>query len=275
VPIASRPTGYNLPWDDCLIPIAPNYFAIEFAIFQAAMAGCETIWVICDPTTVPLVRKRIGDFIYDPATVGSKRLSWMPDKHRRLIPIFYVPIPEKESYKSSCLPWSIIRGAKTAHEVCGEISKWTAPSRYFVSFPYGIYDLKELRPYRRRISSKNNFTLTHQGDTVFTGNHMSFTFDPDTYQHFFDNFKEYENEMSNLGEDPYLHFTNDVELAIIYKNLKQDDTEYFEPSWFYQIDTWDGYRAYLGSDEAENLDYPGALFLSYSEWNPIAEEIEE
>jgi len=275
VPIASRPTGYNLPWDDCLIPVAPNYLAVEYAVYQAAMAGCETIWVICDLETAPLVRKRMGDFIYDPSTVGSKRLSWMPDKHRRLVSIYYVPIPAKENYKSACLPWTIIRGAMTARDVSAAISKWTTPTKYFVSFPYGIYDLKEIRAHRRDISSKRGFALTYQGESAYTGAHLSFTFNPDEFEYFFSNFRDFENEMLNLGEDPYFHFTEAVNLDILYKNLELDGIQYVEPTWFHQIDTWEGYRAYMGRDEKENLDYPGSLFLSYSEWNPIAEEREE
>ena len=96
VPIAGQPLEFGFPWHDSLMPIASNYMAIEHAVQECAMAGCETIWVVCHNDTQPLIRHRLGEWILDPAarTTGL----FAGDQERR-IPIFYVPIHPKDRHK--------------------------------------------------------------------------------------------------------------------------------------------------------------------------------
>ena len=279
VPASSRPTGINLPWSDCLTPVAPNFFAIEYAVHQAAWAGCETIWVVCDYEATPLIRKRMGDFTYDPTSIGSKKFSLQPDKWRRLVPIYYVPIRPEEDYKSKCLPWSIIEGAQVANRICGKISRWTMPQSFFVSFPYGLYPTQAVRPHRQVISNPQmpNFYFTSQGRSVLTGNHLPFTFKQEDLETFIANFKTYENSIisGEMLEERKDHFTNDVDLAILYNRNEPIINNSLELEWFKQIDTWEGYKAYLGDPVSNTIKFPGRIFISYHEWNPIAEDLED
>jgi hypothetical protein len=279
VPASSRPTGINLPWSDCLTPVAPNFFAIEYAVHQAAWAGCETIWVVCDYEATPLIRKRMGDFTYDPTSIGSKKFSLQPDKWRRLVPIYYVPIRPEEDYKSKCLPLSIIEGAQVANRICGKISRWTMPQSFFVSFPYGIYPTQAVRPHRQVISNPQmpNFYFTSQGRSVLTGNHLPFTFKQEDLETFIANFKTYENSIisGEMLEERKDHFTNDVDLAILYNRNEPIINNSLELEWFKQIDTWEGYKAYLGDPVSNTIKFPGRIFISYHEWNPIAEDLED
>jgi hypothetical protein len=275
VPIASKPTGYRLPWDDCLIPLAPDYLAIDNAIFQAAMAGCETIWVVANLDTVPLVRKRVGDYIYDPVTIGSNKYAVAPDKYRQMCSIYYVPIPESEEHKSLCLPWSIVKGALVATEVSTQISKWTAPDKFYVSFPYGIFDVKELRENRYDISSTKRFILSYKGKTALDNCHLGFTFDQADLATFVDNFKTLENGLSIDLENQLEHFTTQVGLDTLFKNQSQQDQFEFEPTWFHQIDNWSAYRDFLSDLDTQKLKSPGKIYIHYSEWNPISEDKDE
>jgi len=279
VPASSRPTGINLPWSDCLTPVAPNFFAIEYAVHQAAWAGCETIWVVCDYEATPLIRKRMGDFTYDPTSIGSKKFSLQPDKWRRLVPIYYVPIRPEEDYKSKCLPWSIIEGAQVANRICGKISRWTMPQSFFVSFPYGLYPTQAVRPHRQVISNPQmpNFYFTSQGRSVLTGNHLPFTFKQEDLETFIANFKTYENSIisGEMLEERKDHFTNEVDLAILYNRNEPIINNSLELEWFKQIDTWEGYKAYLGDPVSNTIKFPGRIFISYHEWNPIAEDLED
>ena len=279
VPASSRPTGINLPWSDCLTPVAPNFFAIEYAVHQAAWAGCETIWVVCDYEATPLIRKRMGDFTYDPTSIGSKKFSLQPDKWRRLVPIYYVPIRPEEDYKSKCLPWSIIEGAQVANRICGKISRWTMPQSFFVSFPYGLYPTQAVRPHRQVISNPQmpNFYFTSQGRSVLTGNHLPFTFKQEDLETFIANFKTYENSIisGEMLEERKDHFTNEVDLAILYNRNEPIINNSLELQWFKQIDTWEGYKAYLGDPVSNTIKFPGRIFISYHEWNPIAEDLED
>ena len=84
------------------MPIAPGYTALEHSIYECAMAGCHTIWVIASEDVSPLARKRIGDYVQDPVFLGRK--GKYPSKDRRPVPIFYVPL--KDRYQSSA--WALI-----------------------------------------------------------------------------------------------------------------------------------------------------------------------
>ena len=48
IPVAGQPLDFNMSWSDCLMPIAPNYTAVEASVVECAMAGCETIWIVCN-----------------------------------------------------------------------------------------------------------------------------------------------------------------------------------------------------------------------------------
>lgn len=275
IPVASKPTGFKLPWDDCLIPIAPDYFAIDNAIYQAAMAGCETIWLVANESTVPLVRKRVGDYIYDPLSVGTHKRRFAPDKHRRMIAVYYVPIPPGEEHKENCLPWAIIRGALTANDISGAISKWTMPDAFWVSFPFGLWDVNEIREHRKTISSKTPVYLEHEGQTARDGRHLSFSFNQEDLEGYTETFRQLENEMSIPVHSEKEHFTNEIDLGIMFSEERPEEVVSVEPSWFHQITSWDEYRAALGDPRTGQLKSPGKIFLHYKEWNPISEEDNE
>ena len=55
IPIAGQPLEYGMPYPDCLLPIAPDYTMIEAAVVEAAFAGCDTIWIICNDDLAPIV----------------------------------------------------------------------------------------------------------------------------------------------------------------------------------------------------------------------------
>ena len=86
VPLVTEPMDFNLDWHDSLMPIAPNYYAVERAVLECAYAGCKTIWIVANDDTTPLIRHRMGDYIQDPVWLG--RMSRFPSSKRTLIPIF-------------------------------------------------------------------------------------------------------------------------------------------------------------------------------------------
>jgi len=237
------------------------------------MAGCETIWVVGNMETVPLVRKRIGDFIYDPTTIGSNPFSKNPDKHRRLVSIYYVPITEFEGHRSNCLPWSIIKGAEFANDISGAISKWTRPKMFWVSFPYGITEPKHLREFRKSISKEQNTFLRYDEETVLDGKHLPFTFGQEDLARFLEHFREYENQMSINSQDEDEYFTEKATLGIIVKESEMNIDNVIDLSWYHQIDSWDNYRSFLSDSETREVKSPGKIFIHYKEWNPISEEL--
>ena len=136
------------------------------------MAGCETIWLICNDDIAPIIRYRIGDHVYDPVYISRKSKYNSLEKIR--IPIFYVPISAKDRDKRDCLSWSVIHGALTSLKVSSQISKWVSPSKYYVSFPYGVFPVDEIREHRKLISSNKNFYVTYKGNTPENDYYTSF-----------------------------------------------------------------------------------------------------
>ena len=72
VPLVTEPMDFNLDWHDSLMPIAPNYYAVERAVLECAYAGCKTIWIVANDDTTPLIRHRLGDYIQDPVRQNTK-----------------------------------------------------------------------------------------------------------------------------------------------------------------------------------------------------------
>ena len=80
VPIAGQALDFDFPWHDSMMPVGEKYLAIERAIQECAMAGCETIWVVCHMDTQAIVRERVGDWVYDPVSLGRGPLSSYEEK---------------------------------------------------------------------------------------------------------------------------------------------------------------------------------------------------
>ena len=261
IPVIHNSSEFNMDWHDCLMPIAPGYTAIEHCVYECAMAGCHTIWIVATDDVSPLVRRRIGDFIQDPVFVGRK--SKFPSKDRRPIPVFY--IPSDNSYDSAA--WSIVHGASRVAEVSSSISKWIAPEKFYVSFPYGVYDVKFLRQYRQSIINEDNVLLSSGGRTVRDGEYMAFTFGVKDLKESSRLLNKLENE--NLFNDQEENIKDVFSLDKIFSRVIIQGSEQIELSYYHSIDGWDNYCDYLSSSHSRELKHPGKLIISYREWNPV------
>ena len=73
VPVSGVESDFGFPWHPSLNPVGKNYLAIERAVVECAWAGCETIWVVCDDDTQPLIKHRLGDYVVDPISLKQSR----------------------------------------------------------------------------------------------------------------------------------------------------------------------------------------------------------
>lgn len=126
VPVAGLSLDFKFDWHDSMMPVAPDYLAVERAVYECAWAGCETIWIVCNDDIGPLIKYRIGEWVQDPVWVG-RRLDPYPSQTRKPIPIFYVPVRAKDIGKRDCLAWSVLHGAASAFETSARLSKWVIP----------------------------------------------------------------------------------------------------------------------------------------------------
>ena len=45
VPVAGQSLDFNFPWPASLMPVGHNYLAVEKAVFDCVVAGCNTVGV--------------------------------------------------------------------------------------------------------------------------------------------------------------------------------------------------------------------------------------
>ena len=274
IPIVSKPMDFCMDWHDCLMPLAPNFYAIERAVLECAYAGCETIWIVANDDTTPLVRHRLGDYVQDPVWLGRKgRFSSL---ERKPIPIFYVPADKKHDNKGHCISWTILHGAKTAYDVSSDLSKWFAPKRFYVSFCHGVYQPKALRPHRKEISKDINFAVKFSGKSYATNNMLGFTFNVDQLKKGLEIFRETDSSLlwGEQLENEKEYYENNFTLDKIFDRVIIDVDEELEVPWFHQIDGWDNYCDFLSSGDRRDLKHPGKLIISYREFNPVGEDDE-
>lgn len=271
VPVASQPLDFNFPWHDSLMPIGKDYLAAERAVLECAWAGCETIWVVCHRDMQPIIKDRIGEWIYDPNWLIQKKLYL--SNHQRRIPIYYVPIHPKDKDKRDCLGWSALYGALSAYHIARKISRWVIPDKFYCAFPYGVYDPAQLRKQRKKISSKEPFYLTHEGRSVKNGEYLGFTFDGE-------DFKVCRRELRKEGTPGRNEETKKrlppeerwsarfFPIDKVFKHVIMGAEDGFEIEGYHKIDSWKDYTNYIASGE----EHIKPEHFKPKKWNKIGDE---
>lgn len=244
IPVAAPPKDFNMPWHDALMPVGINYLAVERALYECAMVGCTTAWIVCHMSMQPLIRKIIGDSLF----ITNIRLYQNVSEVDKKMNIFYVPIHPTDLNRRDCLAWSVLHGANVAFRTCRYISKWVVPSRYYCAFPYGVAPDDFFKQHRKTIRSKR-VLFSHNGKTIKDGIHASFNFDAKDYWKCRDIVKSYavETWQPEINMEKSKKKALFLELDYVFKGLDTTDATVIEYPWFYEIDSWDKYCNFLGS----------------------------
>ena len=292
VPVAGQPHDFQFPWHDCMIPIAPNYLAIERAVLECATAGCETIWVVCHPDMQPLLKYRVGEMIQDPVWIRRK-FDVYPSESRKEIPIYYVEVHPRDENRRDSLVWSILYGAKVAKKVCHGLSQWVKPNKYYVAFPYAVYPSQHLRKYRKDISNHGNFfVLTDKGDSVLDGCYIGFAFEAKELgkliKYFWDKQTGKYDSSQPIEERKDGKFITKVlpmekrysgrffQVEDIFSQLDNSEKTFkIEMEWYYDISCWDNLCEYLSSEHRKKMLRPKLSFFKSRTWNKIGKDDEE
>ena len=275
IPVAGLETDFNQQLPEVMMPVDAGFTAIQKSVYECAMVGCQTIWIVANDDMAPLLRHRVGEFVQDPAFFG-KQPGRNSSLSQRKIPIFYVPLAIKDHGKRDCLAWSVIHGSLTAFRIGSNLSKWVAPSKYYVSFPYGIYSPELVRPHRKTISSQAHFALSFEDKTVADGLYLGFTFGKDEFLEFRREIRKgtglYSGENLKDGKYPTLKLPAEerysarfFDLAKVFKHVILEETG--QVPWYYAIDNWEGYCNFLGSPDRHKVERPPNYILNYREWN--------
>lgn len=265
----------SVGYPDYLLPLAPDFNMVERSIVECAYAGCETIWIVCDDNTVPLLRHRVGDWIEDPVYIHRKNTR-QPYNYRKEIPIFYVPTHPDDMDRRDCASWGILSAAQTATKVSSQLSKWTKPRAFFVSFPEGISDPTLVRDYREAVSSDFGFCFaTPSGETFQDGKKLGFTFGYELLTPLIRNFRSEATTLFKEGlklprEKRYSGRFFSLKKAFKCINIKH----YMQKKtlFYYDAGDWKGYRNYIASEESTTIKRPSEAILKFREFNRIPQE---
>ena len=291
IPIAGQPLDFEFPWHDCMIPIAPNFLAIERAVLECATAGCETIWVVCHSDMQPLLKYRLGEMVQDPVWI-SRKFDVFPSESRKQIPIYYVEIHPRDQSRRDSLVWSILYGAKVAKKVCVGLSQWVAPNKYYVAFPYAVYPSQHLRKYRREISHHGNFfLLTDKGNSVLDGYYIGFAFEAKEVgkliKYFWDKQtgkydpsqpveeRKQGKYFTKLLPDELRYSGRFFKVEDIFNQLDNSEKIFkIEMEWYYDISSWENLCKYLSSEHRKKMLRPKLPFFKHKKWKKIGEDEE-
>jgi len=248
IPLTGRKSVFDFPWPDYLQPLREGMLAIDRSVYECAYAGCDSIWIVCGDDVAPIVKKRIGDYVMSPRYFEEKGFVKNKRYHEKWIPIFYTPMTQKDIDRRDSLGWSALHGALMAFQISDKMSQWVLPTKYFVSFPYGIYHPSFIRDHRAAIRGPESFFVSYQEKTVRDNMYLGFTFSPEDWPKFKHHVKR---QCSGGSRDIPVaerwssrHFTLDkiFNIDVISIDKKVEIPEY------YSLDTWKELQDYYASD---------------------------
>ena len=258
IPLANFDDTFSLSYPWCMLPVDQGFTMIQKSVFECAMAGCQTIWIVANDDLAPIIRKTIGDWTYDPVYYYRKE-RYYKDK-RKEIPIYYVPIHPKDRERRDSYGWSALFGMHSAWYVASRLSKWIVPEKYYISFPHSMFNIYDLRAQRSKISHhKNNFFLSHQGETVKDNKFLPFTMfgedfkvcrrhvNAETTKTFY-NTEEDEKYPSKKLPLEERWSARKFEIKTVFSQVNEKDSAHHDLEWFWDAGSWDGYRQYLSSE---------------------------
>jgi len=283
IPVANLKTDFNLDIPACMMPVDAGFTAIQKSVFECAIAGCSTIWIVANNDLAPIVRKRVGEWVHDPVYYYRKYVRNYPEA-RREIPIYYVPVHPKDMDRRDSYGWSALYGMYSAWWIGNSLSAWLTPEKYYVSFPMSAYNIYSLRRVRKMIKDKDkNFFLTHEGKTVKDNIPLGFTMFAEDYL----NCRRDVNKKTTKtfinpppGELPSEKLpleerwsARHFEFNEVFEKLDVDAGNKVNLDWYYDIGSWDGYRRFLGSDNF--VKKPSDSLIKSRIHSKIAYEVEE
>jgi len=247
IPIAGYKNEYDTILPDYLNPLAPGYYPIQKSVMECAFAGCDTIWIICNNDYMPIVKKYIGETVFDPITYEREYTTKGGRKIRKFktIPIMYVSVHHR--YLLNCtIPFSTLYGAYMVKRASIKMSKWIKPDRYFVSFVNQQYDINNLYGVRKHIRNYHPFFVSHDTKTVIDGVSSAFTFDNDDLYAIL----------------KWSKIKNNASLQDVFSKIKTESNYIWKPEYSFDTKTWQGFREYMGSPLTEKHKLLGSLFTS-------------
>ena len=260
IPIANYETELNMSFPELLLPVSDGFSLIQKSVYECAAAGCNTIWIVANDDLAPIIRKTVGDWVYDPVYYKRDMESKFYSQLRKEVPIYYVGIKPKDQNKRDSYGWSILEGIHAAYMTSYKISKWLTPEKYFISFPFGVFDIYFIRQHRKLIRDKQqNLFFKHNGQSVIDNQYLPFTMTGEDFKlcRRAINQKTTREYLPPLPDQKYpshklpLHqrwSARHCTLSEIYEPLNETPHTSVDLEWYNDVSTWSGYVEYISSN---------------------------
>ena len=260
IPVANIPHDYSLPYSPLLLPINNDYTLLQRSVYECALAGCSTIWIIANDDLSPLLRKHIGEWVYDPVYY-NRTYTKFPSENRKEIPIYYAPINPKHRDRFDSYGWSVLYGCYISWYASYKISKWVRPGNFYVSFPMSVVDMENIREERSLIANtEQNFLLSSEGKTILDGLPLSFTMNGEDYKKCRDHIKnittreylppaqgeQYPTQKVPLEERWSARY---FDLETVFSPLKDNYQNQHNTQFFYDNTKWENYLNMLKTEK--------------------------
>jgi hypothetical protein len=262
IPVAGMQTEFGMEWDASLMPVGPNYTALEAAVYETLHAGCNSIWIVANDDIAPLLRHRLGEVATDIDSIRRGTFAKFGQTKHLEVPIYYVPLHPKHRDKVDNYAWSVIYGANVAYWIHTKFSRWTRPHQYYVSFPMGILDPKEVLEHRSLLRKSVPFYFAHEGKTVKDGAPISFVLTPEEWRRA----KHVITTNSAVWKAPDEGIPTEKlppEERLVSLSYGLDEVfgdgaagTHQEIKSFYNLTTWDGYVKLVSSELGKKLKRP-------------------
>lgn len=264
IPVAGMNTEFGMEWDSSLIPVGINYTAMEATIYECLHIGCTSIWIVANDDIAPLLRHRIGEYATDIRSIEQGSFKRFGAEHHQEVPIYYVPIHPKHRNKVDNYAWSVIYGANVCFWIMRKFSRWTTPKKYYVSFPMGMLDPKELLKHRAAVRKEAPFYFSYKGKTIKDGLPISFVLDPEEWRRAKHTITTNSSvwKAPEEGEMPTEMLPPEERLVSLSYGLEDvfgggpEGTQQ-EINNFYDLTTWEEYGKFISSELGKRTKRPG------------------
>ena len=268
IPVAGMKTEFGMEWDSSLMPVGPNCAAIEATIFECLHAGCSSIWIVANDDVAPLLRYRIGEYATDIRSIEQGSFKRFGNDHHQEVPIYYVPIHPKHRDKVDNYAWSVIYGANVCFWIMRMFSRWTTPTQYYVSFPLGMLDPKEVLKHRATIRKSAPFYFSYEGQTVKDGLPISFVLNSEEWRRAKHIITTNASVWKAPEDDGIPTEKLPPEERLVSLNYGLEDVFGAGPvgteqkmSSFYDLTSWKGYGKFISSELGDRTKRPGTITM--------------
>lgn len=253
VPATGMKTDFQFPWLPEMMPVTNNFSCLGASILRCAAFGCDSVWVVCYNHALPFFRETIGEKVQDPKYMNLP-FKVNPYYHERHIPIYFVPLPFLEEKTQDTSAFSILYGTRCVKQLTSHFSKWARPTRYFVSFPFGMVSHNEF--LRTRIKNRKDINIYYyQEKSVLDEEFLPFTF---AKHHLIKIEKNYKKNKPKTLRETFWVMSRSEHNKIEVKN-------------YYNVSTWNGMLDWFSSPGARKFKTPKKTYFPGGRWSEIAE----